>query len=354
VVNCTNVTARAEPGLQLTKLGDWREQLLRIALTWSGILNLAGACIYTLVTESPQLALSALAVALGTLHFAARVIVGRQKLRSILFLISVYLEMTAFGVQYTWSPTVLLAALFGTVYGGLLLGRFGALAFPIGAMLLLLTGGFAVKSGWSVDVGFLDLSVARGWFRSGALVTCLTAMMAISLRRVLRLLTSAQQQASQTLHETEQEAVLLHAARSARMATERALLDSQKLQTVALLSGGLAHLLNNSLLVVRDAAEQLKLGCSRDDVHRIAREVTASVVHAAETTRSLLVFSRHDESATQAISIDELCSDLCGGRTRPHRGRLERRQRRTYDCTQLVSHCNCRPGCLRVCIALGT
>lgn len=298
--------------MQLTKLCDWREQLLRVAFTWSGLLNLVGASVYSLVSERPQIVLSALATAVGVAHLLTRVVVGRHQLRSILFLASVYLEMAVFGAQYAWSPTVLLIALFGTIYSGLLLGRLGAIAFPAGSMVLLLTGGWAVKSGWSIDAAFLDLSIPRGWLRSGAMVTSLTAMMALSLRLVLRLLTGAQQQAARTLNETEREAVLLQSARSSRVATERALLDSQKLQTVALLSGGLAHLLNNALTVVRDAAEQLTQSRSKEGVRQIALNVTESVLHAAETTRNLLLFSRHDQPETQALSIDAQIEALVG------------------------------------------
>jgi two-component system CheB/CheR fusion protein len=91
--------------------------------------------------------------------------------------------------------------------------------------------------------------------------------------------------------------------RATRATTEATVLDSQKLQTIAQLSSGLAHLISNVLTVLRSVVEQLAGANTPSEVHDIVRGVLEVVEQAALTTTDLLVFSRKDAFATVPIAL---------------------------------------------------
>jgi PAS domain S-box-containing protein len=81
-----------------------------------------------------------------------------------------------------------------------------------------------------------------------------------------------------------------------RIALESQLVHAQKMESVGVLAGGIAHDFNNVLTVISGYADLLQLTLHDDDQNMpFAKEISASVVRAAEMTSSLLAFSgKHD------------------------------------------------------------
>ena len=89
--------------------------------------------------------------------------------------------------------------------------------------------------------------------------------------------------------------------------SQEQLVQSQKLQAVGQLAGGIAHEFNNILTVIFGYLSVLELGfepgdARRDDVHRIGE----SAERAALLTRQLLAFSRHQRLAPELVDLNRL------------------------------------------------
>jgi PAS domain S-box-containing protein len=80
---------------------------------------------------------------------------------------------------------------------------------------------------------------------------------------------------------------------SARLKTENALRQSQKLEAIGQLTGGVAHDFNNLLTVIRGAAELLRRGGLAEDKRaRYIEAIADTADRAAKLTGQLLAFSR--------------------------------------------------------------
>ena len=110
------------------------------------------------------------------------------------------------------------------------------------------------------------------------------------------------------------------AAREAQTQTERELRDaleakeeqlrqSQKMEAIGRLAGGVAHDFNNMLSVILGYTNLAMSGLAADD-ERLAhlREVRSAGKRAAELTRQLLLFSRHQAVERQVLDLNALVS----------------------------------------------
>jgi two-component system cell cycle sensor histidine kinase/response regulator CckA len=93
---------------------------------------------------------------------------------------------------------------------------------------------------------------------------------------------------------------------AARERLEEQLRQSQKLEAMGRLAGGVAHDFNNRLLIIMGHAEVLKNSLPPDSTgaHH-ARTVIASAQRAAELTRQLLAYSRRQVLKPQAFDMNE-------------------------------------------------
>jgi len=122
------------------------------------------------------------------------------------------------------------------------------------------------------------------------------------------------------LNETLEGRVLEQVA--ARMKTEEALRQSQKLEAIGQLTGGVAHDFNNLLTVIRGAAEMLRRpGLAEDKRGRYVEAIAETADRAAKLTGQLLAFSRRQAlkpevfNAGQRIeSIKDMLATVVGAR----------------------------------------
>jgi PAS domain S-box-containing protein len=98
---------------------------------------------------------------------------------------------------------------------------------------------------------------------------------------------------------------------SARVALQRQLLQSQKLESVGQLAGGVAHDFNNLLTVISGYAS---MALDQVTPHSYLREPLEEIAHAAERatglTRQLLAFSRRQAATPKVLALGELLHNL--------------------------------------------
>ncbi len=96
-----------------------------------------------------------------------------------------------------------------------------------------------------------------------------------------------------------------------RAAVERAHRQSDRLETVGLLVGGLAHDFNNMLSVILGYAEQISAepgleSRTRSDLENIFR----AAQHASQLTKELMIFSRQEGAVPRPLTLDRVLSEF--------------------------------------------
>lgn len=92
-----------------------------------------------------------------------------------------------------------------------------------------------------------------------------------------------------------------------RRRLESMLLQSQKMEAIGMLAGGVAHDFNNLLSVILGFSERLMLSLSDDDRRRrSAAEICSAAERASALTKQLLAFSRKQVMRTQVVDFSEV------------------------------------------------
>jgi two-component system cell cycle sensor histidine kinase/response regulator CckA len=94
-----------------------------------------------------------------------------------------------------------------------------------------------------------------------------------------------------------------------RRELEQNLRQSQKMEAVGQLAGGVAHDFNNMLTAILSAAEQLEEICSDPEQQELCAMVSGAAERAAELTRRLLSFSRKGRVHAKPIDVHEVIAD---------------------------------------------
>ncbi|MFL5926448.1 MAG: ATP-binding protein [Gaiellaceae bacterium] len=105
--------------------------------------------------------------------------------------------------------------------------------------------------------------------------------------------------------------------RSARKTAERALEEtseqlrqSQKMDAIGRLAGGVAHDFNNLLLAINGYADFLATSIEDPEQRRYAEEIKGAGERAAELTHQLLVFSRRQVLQKRAVNLNDAIRDI--------------------------------------------
>ena len=90
---------------------------------------------------------------------------------------------------------------------------------------------------------------------------------------------------------------------------ETQLLQSQKLEAVATLAGGIAHDINNLLLVVQGYSSMLISGLKEGEMQDAAHRIQDAVNRGAEFTRHLLAYARQQVQQRQIVNLNEIVAE---------------------------------------------
>jgi len=87
--------------------------------------------------------------------------------------------------------------------------------------------------------------------------------------------------------------------------------QSQKLEAIGLLAGGVAHDFNNLLSVIQGYCSMLEMdGISLDEQHKYVVEIQLAVERAAALTRQLLTFSRRQPMQMRPVDLNSVVSKI--------------------------------------------
>ncbi len=96
-----------------------------------------------------------------------------------------------------------------------------------------------------------------------------------------------------------------------RKILERRLLQTQKLEAIGKLAGGVAHDFNNLLVAIIGNAELLAMmAADRPELVEVAREITSTSQRAADLTRQLLTFARNQVLQPRDLDVNEVLVNL--------------------------------------------
>lgn len=92
---------------------------------------------------------------------------------------------------------------------------------------------------------------------------------------------------------------------------EAQLRQSQKMESIGTLAGGVAHDFNNILTVIMSCSEMLRNRLdNRERALMLTEQILNSAQRAAKLTRSLLAFSRKQQIVTAPVNINDLISQM--------------------------------------------
>jgi two-component system cell cycle sensor histidine kinase/response regulator CckA len=98
---------------------------------------------------------------------------------------------------------------------------------------------------------------------------------------------------------------------TARRQLEAQLLQSQKMEAVGRLAGGVAHDFNNMLSVILSYTEMIRSSLTKDDpVSADIGEIRTAALRAADLTRQLLAFSRQQVLEAKVLNLNEVLGKM--------------------------------------------
>ena len=176
----------------------------------------------------------------------------------------------------------------------------------------------SVTASLAIPVGRDPLDLLN-WIRVAVIFSIMALGLVLVIRFATRTISEQYASVSRELVRARQLRESAQKARDARLERESELRDPQKLQAVAALSGGLAHLFNNALTVVQSALESLNSDASMANRNRVRDQLIEALQPALQATRDLMIFSRREGPEAQLIELgpflDEFVQTL--GRTMP-------------------------------------
>lgn len=91
----------------------------------------------------------------------------------------------------------------------------------------------------------------------------------------------------------------------------RKLMESQRLDSLGTLAGGIAHDINNYLVLILGSASLLSSAASLDDSQaEVVRQIQIGARHIRDLVQQMLAFAGRGRFVTQAISIEELLTEM--------------------------------------------
>ena len=147
------------------------------------------------------------------------------------------------------------------------------------------------------------------WFENRSQSTSMQAPLPIGATRSLRLDFAAGGTAVSGPVDDVLGAIVVLRDITARRQVEDRLVQSQRMEAVASMAGGLAHDFNNQLTVILGYAEELRVRVEGEDKES-ALAIKQAASMASGITRQLLTMSRHSKARIQVLNVNEVIREV--------------------------------------------
>ena len=290
------------PGMNERSAHDalgWREQLLLTLTHWSAVLG----GVIAIVVAIRSLAFDVAGV--GHPAFAAVLtsygaIVGLRLWPSLPYRVR----------AVTLSAACLVAAASAVVLRGL--AATPVLLLGLSVLLAALFLGRAAMLGSLIVVGSVVAVAGRPesaatfspWATSIG-VTCIVGILTILVQFVVSRLERSLEHSSQALERLQAEQALRERAQEDLTRAQAALLQTQKLDAVGRLAGGVAHDFNNTLQVVLGWTELLRAETQPEQIQDGIEQIRGAAERSRGLTRQLLTFSRPELCSPARVELHE-------------------------------------------------
>jgi signal transduction histidine kinase len=284
--------------------GSWREDLLLMLIRWStlfgGVIAI-GVTIRVLFFDFADVRHPAFIVMLaGYGAIAALSVLPRLSYRVRAVTLSSASFVTAASAVFlrglAAAPVLLLG--LSVLIAGLFLGRAGMLA------TLIFVGAVVGVAGRP------EPSDTFGAWSSAVDVVCVAGVLTVLVQFVVRRLEGSLEQSARALDQVRTEQAMRERAQEDLMRTEAALQQTQKLDAIGRLAGGVAHDFNNTLQVVLGWTELLRSEKEPQQMHEAIEQIRAAAERSRALTRQLLTFSRPEMGSPTVVDLHDLLPAL--------------------------------------------
>jgi signal transduction histidine kinase/ActR/RegA family two-component response regulator len=188
--------------------------------------------------------------------------------------------------------------IMGVGLAALVLGRRGVIITGAAAAALLLGCALGYSRGWlpyAPISPFIEASFAS-WMGTALNVLAALAVLVASSTYLLQRLQDALATKNRVVENLREESARRMAALEELQRAQNRLIEAQRLETVGMLAGGLAHDMNNALTVILAETQMM------DREPEAAENIQTAANHVAQLTRQLLSFGR--KAVVQPRRID--------------------------------------------------
>jgi signal transduction histidine kinase len=296
--------------VQVPETSEWREELRRqsaraIAITCVGI------CILTLVYFDPRehLGLQLLA---GIMTALMIVVARSKRVHSTLSgAASTAAVLVGGGVtiyQLGWMPGPILFLTAAVFMAGALQSRWMILATVAACMGILLGVGYGMASGHvAIPPGNPAMGDFSLWVRVTLFGAVLWAALGFTTSHTLAVVERSLLRERIAATELAEERQFRLEIEESRDAAQAAFVEAQRKQAIAALASGLAHDLNNALMVILSWADMLREGGSDPELVRDANEaISTAAEQASSLARQLLSLGREGASSPSVVDLAAL------------------------------------------------
>lgn len=160
-----------------------------------------------------------------------------------------------------------------------------------------------VELGHNVELAHFDLTSANNWLRVGVTFVLLSVAGITFVGAMLGRLSTALQRGEVLLAESRLQAQERIEAAEKRARLEADLQQAQKFEALGRMAGGVAHDLNNLLVVILNNANWIA-SIGSDEAKEAAVEIEQAGERASKLARNLLVFGSQQASTLEPIDLD--------------------------------------------------
>ena len=204
-----------------------------------------------------------------------------------------------------------LTGAFALIVAGLLLGRtvFIGMLVALTTFLCVITALIAAGIWQGPAPTDLLPGDAGNWIRTGVVTIAIWTGLGFSILYVVSAIEGNLARHRAALSRLQQEIADRRAAESARREAEAIAHQAQKMEAIGQLASGIAHDVNNALLVIKGWNEIRARYDSEDTQREATHAIDSAAEHTAQLSRQLLTFARKEIRTPKYLYLEKLVSE---------------------------------------------